>query len=332
MTGSGRDAAPVKRDRRWRQGTAKPRNTQVTPAVNPNPGSRDVIPRMMPASSLYGAPGEPSADPHRGPAVGAWRRVFRVGWRIAAVDLSDDLDALAHGAGDRQAIGHDVTLLIPACRIAQHAETDVTDHAHRLDGLADQRGDEKVGRVESQAALVAGIGQAGGEPNPDRRPARGFRHEPHLGRQHEVFDIRGLVAGEVEQIRQRRALASGDVQPIVETAVDLDLRDGAEPEAGAERRQPQQIALQPGDRVEEVTLNVETTFEEDESGPDCFGVFCQEWPLLGRGRRRAAEAARRQEHRYEPSLDQYTLLMSRRASLPAASALARSSRGLERLP
>ena len=91
------------------------------------------------------------------------------------------------------------------------------------------------------------------------------------------------VAGEVEQIGQRRVLARRDREPVVQPAVDLQFRDRADAEAHAERRHAQQIALQPGGRVEDLVQRIESALEQHQPRADGFGILGHQRPLL-RGR------------------------------------------------
>ena len=132
-------------------------------------------------------------------------------------------------------------------------EAAVADDADRLHGLADQQRRVEVGGVEPEAALVAGDRQLGGEPHADRRTAGRLRHAGGSScRSRGLRSPLVVIAGEVELIGERRErIEVRDVQPVVEPAVDLDLGNRADAEADAERRQPQQVAREPRDRVED---------------------------------------------------------------------------------
>ena len=72
--------------------------------------------------------------------------------------------------GERHAVGQTSFWRSPRVGIAEDAEPEVAHDADRLHRLADQDRGEEVGRVEAEAALVAGVRQLGGEPEAERRP------------------------------------------------------------------------------------------------------------------------------------------------------------------
>ena len=86
--------------------------------------------------------------------------------------------------------------------------------------------------------------------------------------------------------------ARGDVEPIVEAAVDLQLGDRAQPEAHAERREPQQVPFQPGRRIEDIVLLVEAAFDQHQSRANGFGIFGHERALLRSRTRRVRKHGR----------------------------------------
>ena len=67
------------------------------------------------------------------------------------------------------------------------------------------------------------------------------------------------------------AMALADAEVVVEPAVDLQLRNGTEAEAEAEGRDPPQVALQPGHRIELIVGEVEPAFDQDAAGADGSG-------------------------------------------------------------
>ena len=87
-------------------------------------------------------------------------------------------------------------------------------------------------------------------------------------------------------------------ETVVQAAVDLQLGDRAEPEAQAKRGHPKQVTLQAGDRKENLLLQVEAAFEEDQPRADGFRIFGDERALLRRGRRRQRQ--RENETSHEP--------------------------------
>ena len=158
----------------------------------------------------------------------------------------------AHGARDRDAVLEHVVLIVAARRIAEDAEADVADETHRLHRLADEHLRVEVGRVETEAALVARVRQLG------REAQRRTRAVPGVSPTTRILVARTMsstawvrLAGEIELTGERRGadVAVRDRQPVVEAAVDLQLRDRADAEAEAERRRAQQVALQAGGRI-----------------------------------------------------------------------------------
>ena len=213
----------------------------------------------------------------------------------ASVELADDLDPFAHGPGDGQAVQKHVVLVVAAGGIAEDPEADVADDADRLDGLAEQRLDVEVGRIETEAALVAGVRQLRREPQAEGRTTGRFTGQPDLRGDDDVLDRAGLVAGDRELPGQRRGTdaAVRDRQAVVQPAVDLDLRDRADPDADAERGRAEQVALQPGRGEQHVAAVIESSLEQHQPRADDFGVFGHQRPLLRR-RRRGREQCRRE--------------------------------------
>src|SRR4051794_20891301 len=120
----------------------------------------------------------------------------------------------------------------------------------------------EVGRVETEAALVARIRQLGGEPQAERGTRRRFRGDADLRGEHEVFHVGGRITAEVQFAREGRGpdAAMRYREAVVEAAIQLDLRDRADPEADAQRRHAEQVALQAGGRIEDVATVIESAF------------------------------------------------------------------------
>src|SRR5207249_11488841 len=110
------------------------------------------------------------------------------------VELTHDLDARPHRARDRHAVIEHVVLIVAARWIAEDAEPDVADDPHRLHGLSEQSLNVKVGRVEPQTALVAGVRQPRREPETDCGATGRLREHPDLRGDDDVPDAAGGAA------------------------------------------------------------------------------------------------------------------------------------------
>src|SRR5262245_32497131 len=75
-----------------------------------------------------------------------------------------------------------------------------------------------------------------------------------------------------------------DVEPLIGSAVDLDLRDRADAETDPERRQAQQVAVEPREREVGLVQEIEAALDEHQAGADRFRILGAEWALLRGGR------------------------------------------------
>ena len=137
--------------------------------------------------------------------------------------------------------------------------------------------------VGAEAGFVRRVWQLRRKADPDRRTRRPFAEDPDLRRDDNVFDVGGGIAGEVEPFRERGGAPIGHGQPVVQAAVELQLRDRAQADADADERRAQQVARQARGGKQDVAPVVDTPFEQHATGTNRFGIFGHERPLLRKG-------------------------------------------------
>ena len=210
------------------------------------------IPRRQPKQDAAVEPhagvGIASAEAQQAAVFRAWRGGHR---EVGAADkLAHHFGLLTHRARDRQVVEQQVVLRGRPRGIAEHQQADVADHAHRLDGLGQQDRGLEVLHVFAQARLVAGIRQSRGKARGQRRPARRFTHEPHLGADVHVLQIVSGVAVEQQQVgKRRRGHALGDFQLLIAPDMHLNLGNRAHAQADPECRYREEVTAQAGHRV-----------------------------------------------------------------------------------
>ena len=156
----------------------------------------------------------------------------------AAVDLADDFGRLGQRPREREAVGQHVVLPVAARRIAEDAQADVADDADRLDGLGHSSDAKKSVVSRPRPLSFDAFGSLVANRNAERRPRWRLRTPGAPSCRSTMSSTLEVVSPvAVTMSRQRRAVALGDRQAVVEPAVDLHLGDRADAEADADERQ-----------------------------------------------------------------------------------------------
>ena len=103
-------------------------------------------------------------------------------------------------------------------------------------------------------------------------------------------------AGHRQQAAERGIPAFVDRQLVVEPAVNLKLRDRADPDADAHGRHAPEITLQARHRVLLVVCGLDTALDEYAAGTDRLRVFGRQRTLLGNNGSREREQGDEREH------------------------------------
>src|SRR5262245_2947629 len=67
---------------------------------------------------------------------------------------------------------------------------------------------------------------------------------------------------------------------VVESAIDLNLRDRAEPHADTDERKSKQVSFQAGHRILDAAAVVQSSLDEQPAGTDRFRILSDQWALL----------------------------------------------------
>src|SRR5262245_2813350 len=109
---------------------------------------------------------------------------------------------------------------------------------------------------------------------------------------------------------ERRDPPFGDVQLVVQAAVDLELRNRADADADADRGDAPEIALQSRGRILQAVRGVDTALEQHSSRTNRLGVLCNQRTLLGGSPARECQYSEQRQQRDRQSHCFHSSLMT----------------------
>ena len=141
-----------------------------------------------------GSVSQAPANAHGASAFRPDRRLAAAGVETA-VDFADHFEPLLHRPSDREAVGRGRRSAgSPRTGSARMPRPALPTKRIDCTVLPEQRRARKVGRIEAEAALVAGVWQLGGEAQAEGRARRRFGSDSDLGGDDDVLDVVRVIA------------------------------------------------------------------------------------------------------------------------------------------